>query len=151
MVELAANPQGDPMSIKEIAVRQDLSPKYLEQLFSALQAAGLVTAIRGAQGGYCLSRSPDQISLRDIYFVFEGRSGFVPCADGPEGCDRADACVLAWKGLRYPLEWQKSQKAEEPMGLSPEELISLFRNRRREPDEDEDGFKGFRQHSYLTN
>ena len=58
MVELAINYGGDPISIKIIGKRQDISEYYLEQLFSSLRKAKLIKSIRGAQGGYVLSREP---------------------------------------------------------------------------------------------
>lgn len=93
MLELALDYREGPTSIREIADRQGLSAKYLEQLLSALQRAGFVTAVRGSQGGYRLSRPPDQISLREIYDVFEGPGGFVPCVPDPSACERSVFCV----------------------------------------------------------
>jgi Rrf2 family protein len=82
-----------PVSAGEIAARQQLSLKYLEQLLVSLQAAGLVHSVRGTHGGHTLARPPDQITLREIYGVFEGTEGFAECTSCPEVCDRADACV----------------------------------------------------------
>ena len=101
LLELALQHDGGPLSLKEIAERQSVSAKYLEQLFSTLQTAGLLTSIRGARGGYALSRPPDQINLRDVYEVLEGGDGFVPCVTHPEQCDRSLACVTqdVWKKM----------------------------------------------------
>ena len=83
----------NPVSAAEIATRQQISAKYLEQLLVALQAAGLVRSVRGTHGGHTLARPPDQINLREIYGVFEGAEGFAACTSCPEICDRTDACV----------------------------------------------------------
>lgn len=72
-------------------------------------------------------------------------------AKGHPSPDRADACVLAWKGLRYPLDWQLPKKEVDPQGLQASELIDHFRSRRRSVGEDIKGFKGYRQHAYLRN
>ena len=93
LLELALNDGEAPISLKEIAGRQCVSPKYLEQLLAALQSAGLVTASRGARGGYALARSPAQINLRQIYDILEGGEGFVDCTGNPESCDRSATCV----------------------------------------------------------
>lgn len=95
MVDLALNYQdGNPVvPVKEIGSRQQVSPKYLEQLLASLRAAGLVRSVRGAKGGHTLSRSPGKINLRQIYHVFEGMEGFVECTTSPELCTRSDGCV----------------------------------------------------------
>jgi Rrf2 family protein len=82
-----------PVSAGEIATRQQLSTKYLEQLLVSLQAAGLVRSVRGTHGGHVLARPPAQINLREIYGVFEGADGFAACTTCPELCDRTDTCV----------------------------------------------------------
>lgn len=81
------------VSIKDIARIQQVSPKYLERLLASLHSAGLVRSVRGAKGGYTLSRPPDRISLREVYHVFEGTEGFVECTTDPEYCRGADNCV----------------------------------------------------------
>jgi Rrf2 family protein len=101
MLELALHYNTGPISIKDIAVRQSLSQKYLESLLSALQAAGTVRAVRGAKGGYQLSRSPEQINLREIYQSFEGCDGFVECTSNPSACSRSDTCATygVWREM----------------------------------------------------
>jgi Rrf2 family cysteine metabolism transcriptional repressor len=95
MVHLALNYENGNgvVTVKEISTRQQVSPKYLEHLLASLRSAGLVRSVRGAKGGHTLTRSPDQINLREIYHVFEGTEGFVECTTSPELCDRIDGCV----------------------------------------------------------
>ncbi len=93
MLELALNHEYGAVSVREIAARQSLSHKYLEHLLASLRSAGLVRSVRGAQGGHALTRRPDQIDLREIYHVFEGREGFVECTTSPELCDQTDGCA----------------------------------------------------------
>ncbi|MDC0832432.1 transcriptional regulator [Leptolyngbya valderiana BDU 20041] len=66
LLDLCANARDRPTSVKAIAERQGLPAPYLEKLSIALRQAGLVTSVRGAQGGYQLARSPDRISLGQI-------------------------------------------------------------------------------------
>jgi Rrf2 family protein len=95
LLELALSYQDDDsvVSAKEIAARQEISLKYLEQLLAALQAAGLVRSVRGTRGGHSLARPPAEISVREIYHAFEGTEGFAECTACPELCDRTDTCA----------------------------------------------------------
>lgn len=93
MFDLAVHYGQGPIFLKDIAGRQGISEKYLWQLINPLKTAGLVNSLRGARGGYCLSRDPGQISLRDILQVLEGPLCLVDCVDNPSLCERADGCV----------------------------------------------------------
>ena len=72
MLELALNYEDEHsvVSARDIAVCQQISRKYLEQLLATLRAAGLVRSVRGTNGGHTLARPPDQINLRQIYVAF---------------------------------------------------------------------------------
>lgn len=72
MMELASRQGEGPTSLKSIAEKHQLSEHYLEQLIAPLRNAGLVKSIRGAYGGYVLSRSPEEITSGDIIRVLEG-------------------------------------------------------------------------------
>jgi Rrf2 family cysteine metabolism transcriptional repressor len=95
MLDLALNYDNGSraVSAREIAEHQQLSPKYLESLLASVRAAGLVRSVRGAEGGYTLTRPPAQINLREIHHVFEGAEGFVECTTDPEYCKRTDGCA----------------------------------------------------------
>jgi Rrf2 family cysteine metabolism transcriptional repressor len=103
MLELALHYDQGPLSLSEIAASQQLSDKYLETMLGALRAAGLVSSVRGAQGGYMLALPPDQITLQRIYDVFEGGEPYVPCTNDPTSCQRQDACVTAevWERMYH--------------------------------------------------
>jgi Rrf2 family protein len=79
LLELALRTEEGAVSLSEIAVAQELSDKYLELLFASLRTAGLVRSQRGAQGGYVLAKPAEQITLREVFDVLEGREAFVPC------------------------------------------------------------------------
>ncbi len=72
MIDLAAYAKGGQVALNSIAERQDISLNYLEQVFSALRKAGLVKSIKGAQGGYMLSKNPENMTAGDILRVLEG-------------------------------------------------------------------------------
>lgn len=98
MYELALQYGNGPMSLKEIAQNQGISKPYLEQLVSTLRNTGFVTSVRGAQGGYMLTRSPDQITVGDIITAMEGPIALVDClmdhkVEGNSYCEKAGSCV----------------------------------------------------------
>ena len=102
MYEFALNYGKGTMSLKEVAQKQRLSETYLEQLIAHLRKAGLVTSVRGAQGGYELSRKPEEITVGEIIRELEGPLAPSECVldDEPE-CSNADYCVtrLIWEKI----------------------------------------------------
>lgn len=105
MVELAINYGGAPVSIKTISTRQNISEYYLEQLFSPLRKANLITSIRGAQGGYVLSREPKEITVADIMKEVEGPIEISDCIDN-SCCDNVDCCAtrLLWSKIKNSID-----------------------------------------------
>lgn len=102
MLDLALNNTGEPVRIKDIAARQEISDKYLEQIISTLNKAGYVKSIRGPQGGYRLAREPEKYTVGMILRLTEGSLAPVPCLDGEVNtCERQDACVTLrlWRML----------------------------------------------------
>ncbi len=95
LFELAMHEGAGPLSLKAIADRQGLSEHYLEQLAAPLRKAGLITSIRGAQGGYVLSRAASQITVGDVIRVLEGPIGYTDCsADGEPDPSCASNCPV---------------------------------------------------------
>jgi len=94
MLDLATYNTGEPVSIKDIAKRQQISEKYLEQIIAILNKAGFVRSIRGAQGGYMLKRAPEEYTVGMILRQTEGDLAPVSCV-GEESapCDRKAECV----------------------------------------------------------
>jgi Rrf2 family cysteine metabolism transcriptional repressor len=93
MLDLANHYGQGPISLKDLATRQEISPKYLEQLLIPLRTAGIIKSIRGAKGGYVLAREPGMVSLDEIILILEGSMAPVECVDNPESCHRACLCV----------------------------------------------------------
>ena len=102
MLDIAINYEKGPVSVKSMAHRQGISVKYLEQIIPLLKMAGLIRSVRGAGGGYTLSKDVHQIKLRDIIDALEGSMFPVDCVDNPEICDRAKKCVTyeIWKNIQ---------------------------------------------------
>lgn len=97
MVDLA---QKDELtSIKEISTEQGISLKYLEQIVAMLLKANLVEGFRGPNGGYKLTREPENIPLSEILEATEGKISIVGCLSG--GCDRSNDCKTrnVWEKL----------------------------------------------------
>lgn len=94
MLDLALHNNGEPVSLKDIAKRQDISEKYLEQIISVLNKAGYVRSIRGPQGGYFLAKNPEEFTVGMILRTTEGDLAPVSCvgSEGP-GCDKILDCV----------------------------------------------------------
>ena len=102
MLDLASNDSGTPIRLKDVAKRQGISEKYLEQIISILNKAGFVRSVRGPQGGYSLSRTPADYTVGMILRLTEGSLCPVDCAAEENGCcDREDTCVtrMLWKKL----------------------------------------------------
>lgn len=102
MYDLAVHYGDGPQSIKCIADRQTVPEAYLEQLIALLKKNDLVISNRGAQGGYRLSRSPEEISVGQILRALEGGLNIVDCLEEEDSCGRSCACPsrFVWLKLR---------------------------------------------------
>ena len=102
MLDLAVYNTGEPISLKDVAKRQNISEKYMEQIMSILNKAGFVRSVRGPQGGYFLTRKPEEYTVGMILRLTEGSLSPVDCLDeGAENCPRQESCVtfILWKQL----------------------------------------------------
>lgn len=93
MLDLALNQDGGPVSLRDVAGRQGISEKYLEQLVSPLTRGGLLRSIRGAAGGYLLTREPREYTAGEIIRTQEGSLAPVECAEGAGCCEREEGCA----------------------------------------------------------
>lgn len=93
VIDLAVNSDGNPVLLRNIASRQDLSRRYLERLFAGLKSSGVIRSIRGAQGGYMLAKDPHDINIADILEALEGPFLPVDCVDDQSICDQSSECV----------------------------------------------------------
>ena len=96
MIDLAENSSGNPVSLKDVAKRQGISDKYLEQIISVLNKAGYVRSVRGAQGGYLLKSDPETYTVGMILRQTEGSLAPVSCIEDDEIiCNRQEQCVTS--------------------------------------------------------
>ena len=104
MLDVALNSHGSAVPLRDVAQRQDISDKYLEQIVTQLSRAGLVRAVRGAGGGYLLTRDPAEYTVGEILRTLEGNLAPVSCVDQDDvcRCDRADRCVTVevWRDIQ---------------------------------------------------
>lgn len=105
MLDLARHDTGEYIKVKEIAARQDISEKYLEQIIAILNKAGYVSSVRGAQGGYRIAKAPEECTVGMILRLTEGSVAPVACLEkGTAECARCGECEA------YPV-WQELYEA----------------------------------------
>ena len=92
LFDIAYNSGMLPAQIQDISRRQEISPRYLEQIFQKLKKKGILKSKRGPQGGYILARSPDDITVKDVVIATEGGLALVDCIG--EGKNKKGDCVF---------------------------------------------------------
>ena len=102
LIDLARYSEIEPVSINNIATRQGISERYLEQLMTLLKKAGIIKSIRGAGGGYVLAKDISDISVGDVLRALEGSLESVECTgfSQDDSCEAAGGCVTKYV-------WQK--------------------------------------------
>lgn len=101
MIDLASHRDAGYIPMKDVAARQDLSLKYLEQILPALTKSNLVEAVQGKGGGYRLTRDPSEIRIGDILRVTEKELAPVSClSTGADQCPKRGECksIDFWEG-----------------------------------------------------
>jgi len=93
MLDLAEHYDQGPTRLGEIAKRQDISVKYLEQLIIPLKQSNFIRSVRGAKGGHILARTPEEISIGQIVTALEGGTELIGCIGNPDECGRSDSCL----------------------------------------------------------
>lgn len=101
LLDLAEHQNCGYISLKDIADRQGISKKYLEQIIPIFNKSGILKTVRGSQGGYQLSKAPDKYTVGEILRLTEGSLSPVSCAEEPSECERSADCAMlsVWQGL----------------------------------------------------
>lgn len=102
MLDLAMNGNNKFVALKDIAQRQNISKKYLEQIVPLLNKSGALSTNRGYQGGYKLAKAPKEYTVGDILRITEGSLAPISCLDSETNlCERSNTCITLpiWKGL----------------------------------------------------
>lgn len=119
MIDLAQNSEEGYISLNTISKRQEISLKYLESIVAVLNKAGIVESIRGKDGGYRLTKKPEDYTVGEIIKLTEGTIAPVTCLESPtNSCENADQC------LTLPI-WIKLEKIVEEYldGISLRDLL----------------------------
>ena len=126
MIELALTYKKDPVQLNDIACKQDISVKYLEQIMAPLRARGYVRTQKGSKGGYHLAVKPKEITLYDIVESIEGSLAPVSCADD-DSCERANLCVTraVWKRMKEVLVEELQSHTLAELAIEQERLNKI--------------------------
>jgi Rrf2 family cysteine metabolism transcriptional repressor len=129
MLDLALHYGQDPILLRNISKRQDISERYLERLMTSLVTAGLVISMRGKKGGFRLAKPPKEIRLSQVIQATEGSLSPVFCVDDPGQCSRLGTCVThdVWQKLR-------SEIFETLDSITLEKLVEMHRNKQSVSD-----------------
>lgn len=134
LFDIALNYKKKPATVKDIAKRQNLSEKYLEQILLDLKRKGFVQAIQGPKGGFVLAKDPKNIKLIEVFSSLEGPISFAPCIDNLKYCKIIREC-----GIRKI--WVNLKKNFEDY-LSSISLMDIIKaHKRRKKDENNKGNK----------
>ncbi len=99
MVDMAQHYQDGPIHLANVAKRQGISLKYLEQIIIPLKKARYIESVRGPKGGYILTKPPEEITVGEIVALLEEGTSFVECSDKDDSCQRSLICLTRrlWK------------------------------------------------------
>lgn len=124
MIDLAYYSSSDIVRIRDISKRQDISERYLEQIFSLLRKSGLIEGKKGSGGGYVLAKNPKEITMGEILVALEGKLKVINsddyCKDDLEKCINENL-------------WEKINESIEKVvyNLTLEELLEKYKNGRQ--------------------
>ena len=99
MLDMAQHYQEGPIHLAQVAQRQGISVKYLEQIIIPLKKADYILSVPGPKGGHTLARAPEEITVGEIVALLEEGTSFVECSDKDESCQRSSICLTRrlWK------------------------------------------------------
>jgi Rrf2 family cysteine metabolism transcriptional repressor len=107
LLDLAIQRAGNsPVSLKDIAERQEISLTYLEHIITPLIAGGIIKSVRGARGGIFLARTARDITLKDVVEILEGPITPVECVTSPQTCTRSGSCATQdiWTEIKKAID-----------------------------------------------
>jgi len=121
LIDMAGQDSDQPIQLKDIAWRQEISVKYLEQIFAQLRTSGLVRGVRGPRGGYLLSKSPESMSICEVVEALDGSLSLVDCVDDPSACHRSQGCPSrrVWAEVSGALRDNLASISVADMGMPP--------------------------------
>lgn len=124
MIDLAIYSMGQPLNLKSIAERQNVSEKYLEHIFSTLKKAGLLKSLKGTQGGYMLAHNADHITVGSVIRALEGNLSTVDKSSAEEGeADILEQCIN--QNVWHKIDESVNQLMES---ITLEDLVTQYKN-----------------------
>lgn len=96
ILDMAEHYGNGAIQLGEIASRQNISLKYLEQIIRPLKQANYIKSFRGAKGGHMLTRAPEKITVGEIVAILEGGDTLIHCDKEPDECERVDSCLTRY-------------------------------------------------------
>ncbi|MEN3186057.1 MAG: Rrf2 family transcriptional regulator [Atribacterota bacterium] len=129
LLDLALHAENEPIPLKDVAERQQVSLHYLRQLTLPLEASGLIRSMRGNRGGYVLGRSPDKISLLEVAQVLEGPLYLTECVNDASCCSQFPICRTrrVWVELSSAIKKILAQKSLQDLTEERGENLDLPR------------------------
>ena len=131
MINLARNFNNGYSLLKDVAKSESISEKYLSLIVIPLKSAGFLNAIRGSRGGYCLSKPPSEIRVKDIIETMEGDLCLLECVKNKSACPRSSNCVSRdlWLGLSNEIvEYLNSLTLEDIINMQNTKNEKLVNN-----------------------
>ena len=99
LIDLVVNSECGSVTLKAISERQEISERYLEQIFSLLRKSGLIIERKGAQGGYILSKNPNEITVGEVLRALEGESLLIDINEDEENCMERFVNKIIWSEI----------------------------------------------------
>ena len=96
MLDMAQHYQDGPIHLTQVAQRQGISVKYLEQIIIPLKKADYIRSVRGPKGGHTLARAPEEITVGEIVALLEEGTSLVECSHNAKACERSQTCLTRW-------------------------------------------------------
>jgi Rrf2 family iron-sulfur cluster assembly transcriptional regulator len=96
MLDMAQHYQDGPIHLAQVATRQGISVKYLEQIIIPLKKADYIRSVRGPKGGHTLARAPEEITVGEIVALLEEGTSLVECSHNAKACERSQTCLTRW-------------------------------------------------------
>ncbi|MHB9075538.1 MAG: RrF2 family transcriptional regulator [Desulfobaccales bacterium] len=129
MLDMAQHYNDGPIHLANVAKRQGISVKYLEQIIIPLKKANYVKSLRGPKGGHILSRPPEEITVGEIVALLEEGASLTACSGNPMVCERSSACAT-----RYI--WQEAAQAmfDKLQSITLADLLSRDNVKNQEHD-----------------
>ncbi|MGP7969089.1 MAG: RrF2 family transcriptional regulator [Desulfobaccales bacterium] len=96
MLDMAQHYQEGPIHLAQVATRQGISVKYLEQIIIPLKKADYIRSVRGPKGGHTLALAPEEITVGEIVALLEKGTSLAECAHNDKVCERSQSCLTRW-------------------------------------------------------